>query len=192
VSAVRPLTTTEYAVLGTVGFGEISGYDLAKAAARSIDYMWAPSRSQIYKVLPRLVEFGYTRMRDVEQRSRPDKALYAITQSGRAALRAWIEEVEEDPPGGIGIFLMKIYFGWAAPPDAALRQLDAYRAYMERHLAAFEQIEKRLPSDEPIHSRIALSHGIARASATLQWIEETRPALTKLLRTQKPAAPRRN
>jgi hypothetical protein len=68
-----------------------------------------------------------------------------------------------------------------------LRQLDAYRAYMERHLAAFEQIQKHLPPDEPIHSRIALSHGIARVSATLQWIEQTRPMLTKRLRTQKPA-----
>jgi PadR family transcriptional regulator AphA len=170
-------------VLGTVAFGETSGYDLAKAVARSIDYMWAPSRSQIYKVLPRLVELGYARARDVEQRSRPDKALYAITRSGRAVLRQWVEEVEEDPPGAVGVFLMKIYFGWAAPPEAALRQLDAYRVYMERRLAAFKQIERNLPPDEPIHSQIAVRHGIARVAATLQWIERTRPVLKKHLRT---------
>ena len=48
----------EYAILGLLARGESSGYDLARAADRSIAYMWAPSRSQIYKVLPRLVAWG--------------------------------------------------------------------------------------------------------------------------------------
>ncbi|HSP71905.1 MAG TPA: PadR family transcriptional regulator [Gaiellaceae bacterium] len=177
METTRQPTTTELAVLGLLAFGESSGYDLARAAARSIGYMWAPSRSQIYKVLPRLVALGLAVGRPVEQQARPDKELYRITDDGLAALRAWVEQVEEEPAGGTGVFLLKLFFGWAAAPAAALGQLDAYRRLIERRLAAFEEMERGLPADEPPHSRIALRHGIARARATLAWADETRATL---------------
>jgi len=164
------LTTTEYGVLGLLAFGESSGYDLARAATRSIDYMWAPSRSQIYKVLPRLVAAGYAESREVEQRGRPDKAVYRITPGGLAALRAWVETVEEASPG---VFAMKLFFAWTASPEAAHEQLALYRSQAERHLAEFEEMERNLSSrDDPVHSRVALRHGILRARATLEWAKE--------------------
>jgi PadR family transcriptional regulator AphA len=169
----RELTTTEYAVLGLLAFGESSGYDLARAASRSIGYMWAPSRSQIYKVLPRLVAWGQAESREVEQRGRPDKALYRITQAGLDELRSWVETIEDEPAGGQQIFLLKLFFGWVAPPAAASEQLTRYRGLLERRLAEFEEMERSLPSrGEPVHSRVALRHGILRARATLEWAEE--------------------
>jgi PadR family transcriptional regulator, regulatory protein AphA len=181
METARDLTTTEFAVLGLLGFGEASGYDLARSAARSIGYMWAPSRSQIYKVLPRLVSFGYATSREVAQRTRPDKALYRITDEGRAALEAWVSAVEDEPQGGSAVFLLKLFFGWAAAPEATLRQLDAYRALLERRLGEFQEIERNLAPDEPVHSLIALRHGSARATATLAWAAETRAALEEQL-----------
>lgn len=175
----RKLTTTEYAVLGMVAYGEASGYELARAAARGIAFIWRPSRSQIYKVLPRLASFGLVRSREVEQRGRPDKALYRITSEGRAALRAWIEEVEERPAGGTSVFLLKILYAWLAPPEAGLAQLDAYRRRMEETVAHFEELAHALPDDEPVHSAIAVRHALARGRATLDWIEETRRMLER-------------
>jgi DNA-binding PadR family transcriptional regulator len=164
------LTTTEYGVLGLLAFGESSGYDLSRAATRSIGYMWAPSRSQIYKVLPRLVAAGYADSREVEQRGRPDKAIYRITPAGLAALRAWVETIEEASPG---VFVMKLFFAWTASPEAAHEQLALYRSQAERHLAEFEEMERNLSSrDDPVHSRVALRHGILRARATLEWAKE--------------------
>lgn len=169
--------TTEYAVLGLLAFGESSGYDLDRSARRSIDYMWAPSRSQIYKVLPRLVEQGLAQSRAIEQRSRPDKALFRITPSGLTALRSWVERVEEDPPGGGAVFLLKLFFAWVTAPKAGQAQLEAYRNLLERHLDEFEGMERAPRRDEPVHSLIALRHGIARARATLAWVDEARMLL---------------
>jgi DNA-binding PadR family transcriptional regulator len=164
------LTPTEYGVLGLLAFGESSGYDLSRSATRSIGYMWAPSRSQIYKVLPRLVAVGYAESREVEQRGRPDKAIYRITPAGLAALRAWVETVEEASPG---VFVMKLFFAWTASPEAAREQLTLYRSQAQRHLAEFEEMERNLSSsDDPVHSRVALRHGILRAQATLEWAKE--------------------
>jgi DNA-binding PadR family transcriptional regulator len=135
--------------------------------------MWAPSRSQIYKVLPRLVAWGLAESREIEQRDRPDKALYRITEAGLEALRSWIGTEEADPPGGAAVFLMKLFFAWVAEPAAARAQLALYRRSVGSHLAAFEEMARGLPGrDEPVHSRIALRHGILRARATLEWADE--------------------
>ncbi len=183
------LTTTEYAVLGLVAYRECSGYDLARGAARGIGYIWAPSRSQIYKVLRRLGARGLVASRAVEQQGRPDKALYRITTDGRAALAAWIEEVEDEPTGGPSVFLLKILFAWAAPPEAGLAQLEAYRRHLEATVAHFEELARGLPDDEPVHSLAALRHGIARGRITLEWIERTRPTLIALRGANRHAAP---
>ena len=159
-------------MLGLVAEGPRSGYDLAQVAARSTGYLWAPSRSQIYKVLPRLGERGLARSTAVEQHGRPDKSVYELTAAGCRTLRTWVETVEDDPAGGAPVFLLKILFGFVATPDAVRAQIAAYRRLLERNLAAFERQEAGLPDDEPVYSLIALRHGIARARATLAWADE--------------------
>jgi len=177
VNAPDKLTTTEYAVLGLLIFGDASGYDLSRFASRSVGYMWAPSRSQTYKVLPRLVEWDLAESREIEQRGRPDKAIYRITDKGRQMLREWIEDVEDEPSGGVGIFALKIFLAGTAPYEATLAQLNAYEGFLGRRLAAYEQMEANLPDDEPVHSRILLRHGIVRSRATLGWAQEARKTL---------------
>jgi DNA-binding PadR family transcriptional regulator len=177
VSPPENLTTTEYAVLGLLTFGDASGYDLSRLASRSVGYMWAPSKSQTYKVLPRLVEWGLAESREVEQRGRPDKAIYRITDKGVRTLRAWIEDVEDEPSGGVGVFALKLFLAGAATEEATLGQLSAYERFLGRRLAAYEDMEANLPDDEPVHSRILLRHGIVRTRATLRWAAEARKAL---------------
>ena len=92
------LTPTEAAILGLLSMGEASGYDLLKAARRSVGYFWAPAKSQLYGVLPRLVEAGLASSRTVRQASKPDKQLYRITKAGSAALRDWVNSPAPPEP----------------------------------------------------------------------------------------------
>lgn len=179
------LTTTEYAMLGLLASGESSGYDLARAADRTIAFMWAPSRSQIYKALPRLVDHGLATSREVEQRGRPDKAVYRITRAGRTTLRAWLEDDAEAPQAGGAVFLVKLLLAGAAPPEAALRQLEAYRKRVVHRLAAFEEMAENESKGQTVYARIALAHGIAQARATLAWADETRPQLEREARRRR-------
>lgn len=156
--------------------GERSGYELARRAERGIAYLWTPSRSQIYKVLPRLVAFGFARARRVEQDRRPNKALYQVTAAGLEALRAWLEEVDEEPVDPVD-FPLKVFLCDFASPETALAQLAAYRRFLERRLQAYEQMEAEeagLPRGYPGH---VLQHGLTRVRATLAWIDETTAAI---------------
>jgi PadR family transcriptional regulator, regulatory protein AphA len=173
-----PLTTTEGAVLGLVAIGPASGYDLARLAASSVAHIWTPSQSQIYKTLPRLAARGMTRTREIEQRGRPDKAVYRITRKGKAALRRWLDEVEDEPASGRVVFPLKLFFCDFASPGTAQAQLAAYRRYVVRQLERYEELRQ---GDRPFESELpglVLRHGIARVTATLDWIDQTVAALT--------------
>jgi PadR family transcriptional regulator AphA len=189
MSVPAKLTTTEYAVLGLLTVGDASGYDLSRLASRSVGYMWAPSRSQTYKVLPRLVEWGLAESHEVEQRGRPDKAIYRITDDGMRVLRTWIEHVEEEPQGGIGVFALKLFLAGAATEEATLSQLAAYEGFLSRRLDAYEEMEANLPDDEPVHSRILLRHGIVRTRATLGWAADARKELAEAYAAEHRAKP---
>jgi PadR family transcriptional regulator AphA len=171
------ITTTEGAVLGLLATaGERSGYELAKLAENGVAYLWTPSRSQIYKVLPRLVTARFARMREVEQRGRPDKALYEVTSVGLEALRAWLEEVEEEPAGGRVVFALKLFLCDFASPATALAHLAAYRRFLERRLESYERLEARAASSRRYPEHL-LRHGLARVRATLAWIDDTTAAI---------------
>ena len=157
--------------------GERSGYELAKLAENGIAYLWTPSRSQIYKVLPRLVAAGFARMREVEQRGRPDKALYQVTSVGLEALRSWLEEVEEEPAGGRVVFALKVFLCDFASPTTALAHLAAYRRYLERRLESYERLEARAAAPPRRYPEHVLQHGLARVRATLAWIDDTTAAI---------------
>ena len=171
------LTTTEGAVLGLVAFGEASGYDLARLAASSVAHIWTPSQSQIYKTLPRLTADGLTRTREIEQRGKPDKALYRITPKGRAALRRWLEEVEDEPTSGRVVFPLKLFFCDFASPGTAQAHLAAYRRYLVRRRERYEGLRQGGRPFESVLPGLVLRHGIARVDATLGWIDETAAAL---------------
>jgi PadR family transcriptional regulator AphA len=171
------ITTTEGAVLGLLAEGERSGYELAKLAEDAVVYLWTPSRSQMYKVLPRLVAAGFAGVREVEQRGRPDKAVYTITPRGVGALRAWLEEADEEPAGGRVVFALKLFFCDHASPATARAQLAAYRRYLERRLEAYEQMEPKLGTSSRSYPGHVLQHGLTRVRATLAWIDEAAAAI---------------
>ncbi|MGB2952949.1 MAG: PadR family transcriptional regulator [Gaiellaceae bacterium] len=179
------LTTTELAVLGLLARGERSGYDLHRSAERSVGYIWTPAKSQIYKVLPRLVSHGLATRRDVVQTARPDKQLYRITRSGRAALREWVEIVEPATETNRDAVLLKIFFGELTRPSVVAEHVEALRRHDTKLVEEWEAIEPRLtasPADR--HRYSTLRYGLARGRATLNWADEVLRELGLASRTR--------
>jgi PadR family transcriptional regulator AphA len=173
----QQLSTTEGAVLGLLAFGERSGYDLALLAEDSVAHLWTPSRSQIYKTLPRLVASGLARRQDVEQLRRPDKAVYRITRAGKRELRRWLDDIEEEPASGRVVFPLKFFFSVFASQATPHAQLAAYRRFLVRRLERYESLRDTPDSFDAHYARHVLEHGIRRVRETLAWIDETATAL---------------
>jgi DNA-binding PadR family transcriptional regulator len=165
-----PLSTTEAAVLGLLALnGERSGYDLLKQAERSVGHVWSPTKSHLYATLPRLVGAGLATRREVEQRDRPDKQVYRLTETGEHALREWLETV--DP--GSDDTQIRIFLGVLVSENAVAAQVRRCREDALERLELFERIdETNTRSGADRFHEYVLRLGFARARATVAWADE--------------------
>jgi PadR family transcriptional regulator, regulatory protein AphA len=182
--------TTTLVVLGLVALHPGSGYDLARLAERSVGYLWTPSRSQIYKVLPRLVAHRLATAKTVRQPDRPDKALYSITPAGRRVLRRWLSQVEVEPSGGANMFALKLFFCDLVPPRTAQAQLDGYRRFLESRLKRFQAMLRVPAQGENIFPQLVLARAITRIEATLAWVDQSSATLSAARPNPRPRPPR--
>ena len=165
------LSTTEYAVLGLLSFGERSGYDLKKAAEAGVGYVWTAAKSQVYAVLPRLVEGGHATAKHVRQDRLPDKRVYRITKRGEDAFLAWLEE-PVDYFSARSPFLLKIFFGAKMSRDVLVRHIGSKRQAAVDELAEYREIERQIKDDERSYFGYAtLRWGIAQARAWIRWAD---------------------
>jgi DNA-binding PadR family transcriptional regulator len=170
-------TRTELAVLGLLAWkGEASGYELHKLAGRTVGFIWAPARSQLYAVLKRLERDGLVSGRRVAQSDRPDKRIVALTGAGRDVLRAWLDSLEPIAPEDRDGVLLRVFFGALGSPGALQAQLRDYRERVNARLATYRELEATFdPDPDPagLHRLQSLRMGIALMQASREWTDGT-------------------
>jgi hypothetical protein len=77
------------------------------------------------------------------------------------------------------IFALKLFFCEYASKGTAHAQLAAYRRYLERRLDRYEALRESEADLGSVYPGHVLEHGIARARATLAWIDTTVSALAQ-------------
>jgi DNA-binding PadR family transcriptional regulator len=168
-------------VLGLLRDGERSGYDIQKGIERSVGYFWASAKTQIYAVLPRLVDAGLATRRDVVQQQRPDKQLYRITRLGERALRSWLEQPLE-PVRNRNELLLKLFFGERTSPEVLLGHVRARReeadALRER-LLAIDEADAGGANDR--YRAMTRRWGLEYARATIRWAADVERELEGLV-----------
>ncbi len=169
-STTGTLTTTEAAVLALLALeGEQSGYDLLKLMSKAIGHVWAPAKSQLYAVLPRMARAGLAEARTVVQSSRPDKQLYRITSAGRTSLDAWLETVE---PGSVDRFYLRLFVGGLTSPDVLIEHVDQFKLETDARLEELRAIEPtNSRSGNDFFHYFLLRHGIERAEQSIAWAD---------------------
>lgn len=171
----RPLPTTAHALLGLLALRSWTTYELAQQARRSLRHLWPLSERQLYDQAKALVRAGLATATRGRTGARP-RTVYAITDAGRAALRAWLEE----PPTGdaFGLrseALLKAFFAEQAGKAALLAQVAAVRdaAVAARDLQV-ELYERNLAEGFPFPERrhvaaLVGALGFELAAAVERW-----------------------
>lgn len=117
------LTTTSYAILGELALREWTTYELAKQMSRNVRYWWPRAESRIYEEAKRLVERGLASAERGSTGRRP-RTVYAITEAGQEALRAWLER---PPARGYALefeAVLRVFFGSLGSRQALLQVID--------------------------------------------------------------------
>ncbi len=172
--AIIPLA---YALLGLLARAPCSGYDLILRMEEPIGFFWHARRSQIYPELARLERAALVSHTVVEQRERPDKKVYAITDAGRAALASWAAAPLRIPPER-DEFMLKVYSLWLADRERALALVTDYTQQHAELLARYEAIREGMESSALDELRRIESPRFAAYATLLRGIEYERGYLS--------------
>jgi DNA-binding PadR family transcriptional regulator len=178
------LNATEFAILGLLAEGPLSGYDIKKEVEERLSHFWSQSYGHIYPMLRRLDERGLVAMSVERQEGRPDRKVYAITDDGRRALEDWFAE----PPAPSlprNELLLRIFMGRHAPAEHLLRDVRESRERAERTLAMLQAIGARVDADtgrdeDRTYWKLTLRYGLLVYRAIAEWGEEAEATLGKM------------
>jgi len=168
----------EHAILGFLQYGPSSGYDLKAVFDLSVQHFWPADQSQIYRTLTRLAEQGWAEREIVEGEDHPDRKVYHITETGRAALRDWLT-TPLPMKGGRSAPLVQVFFAGQLPDEEIL---DIFRRAAEQcraGLAQLRMIPNQCPAMIPAATSprelfcwmLTLECGIHTSEAYLAWLD---------------------
>jgi PadR family transcriptional regulator, phenolic acid-responsive transcriptional regulator len=174
-----------------------SGYDLKKVFDERIGYFWAAELSQIYPTLDRLERRRWIRGRRAPSKRGSGRRVYAITPSGRRALREWLRG---EPQLGDERFayLAQVYFMdelgdlgltlrfFRRMRDHFASKLDALRA-LDRQWAESDPHYPDVLAPEELHLQLALRKGLLSLEAHVAWCDEAIQRLGARLHGAKPS-----
>jgi PadR family transcriptional regulator AphA len=168
---------SRYALLGALSIVPMSGYDIKQLFERSIGHFWHESYGQIYPLLKQLAAEGLAIQSTEQQPGRPERHIYALTEAGWAALRAWVAAPVEEYGRPRSELLLKLFFSRHAPPALAREHLLRYRELQQLALARLAALEVELrsgqqPDPDRVYWLITLRHGVHAGQALIAWCDE--------------------
>jgi PadR family transcriptional regulator AphA len=167
------LTTTSYAVLGLLDLlGEATPYALKQALERSIENFWPVPHTTFYDEPARLAKAGY--LSESQEPGGRRRRVYALTDSGREALRKWADSPDLAPQQLRDEGLLKIFAG--ADPYIVFAKRGEWHTEKLAELEGYLEHLRAAPL-EPCHERwrgaeLTLQSGIAYHRQMLATIEE--------------------
>ncbi|HEX4804901.1 MAG TPA: PadR family transcriptional regulator [Conexibacter sp.] len=167
------LTQTSYAVLALFEhLGEATSYDLKQALERSIENFWQVPHTTAYDEPARLAGGGYLTVRQEPAGRR--RKLYALTDLGREALRAWLAEPVAAPPQLRDEVMLKVFAGADPAPLLPPRRAwhEAKLAELEGYLAIVRE------AGGPAGPERSLIAGVAYHRKMLEMLDELAAAST--------------
>lgn len=132
-----------HALLAALLAGEASGYELAKRFDVSVADFWSATPQQLYRDLDRLERDGLVEAHVVEQRRRPNKRVFTLTDAGRAELRAYSGEPAR-PAAIRDEFLVKLQAMDGGDLEAVTETAAARLARAEQKLARYDHLRDRI------------------------------------------------
>lgn len=128
-----------HGILGFLSYGKMSGYDLAKTFTPTAQFFWSAQNSQIYLELEKLEKKKLVKYRVVEQKGRPDKKMYSITEKGKEEFLRWLSESNSGSDTGFkSSFLMKVFFSVNQSKEETKHMLSAFISDLARYLEEME------------------------------------------------------
>jgi PadR family transcriptional regulator AphA len=175
----------EHAILGFLNAHARSGYDL-KTRCFDVEAkaFWSADQAQIYRTLERLKAERMVASTRRKQAGRPDRNIFEITESGRAAFGAWEAAATPLPPTR-DAFLLRVYFSGQLTDDEIRDLLGGRRGAHQARLEELRAESVELSRNHDMSPRTsamrqaAYDGAIATERATIDWLDDILEAISE-------------
>jgi PadR family transcriptional regulator, regulatory protein AphA len=140
MSSAGKLTPFSYVILALVGRGGAGPHDIVRMMREGAIF-WTTSESHYYAEPRRLASLGFLRARTQPGRTRP-RTHYELTDTGRAALTAWLAEPAAMPRVQ-NESVVKLLAADFSDDATIAASLDGVRAGIERAYRDLEEMQRR-------------------------------------------------
>jgi DNA-binding PadR family transcriptional regulator len=150
------------------------GYDLGRhfSSSTALGDIIHLSPSHLYALLGRLERDGLIEGQREEAGNRPQRRVYRLTESGRAAIECWAREPVSHPRDMRIDFPLKLFVARRLGADRASALIERQRSVFEDYIARLEGEEKPAATQEDAAFIELMRFGrIGRARAALEWLE---------------------
>jgi PadR family transcriptional regulator, regulatory protein AphA len=164
---------TRYLILGLLGEGQMSGYDIARLTKLRFRFFWSESYGQIYPELRRLAAEGL--VVEAEEGGPRGRRSWSLTASGRSALGSWLGEAGASDGARLET-LLKVSFAFAGGPGTLAKVLREFREKLESDIADLEAMESQLKAAPDHHGNhrfplMSLEFGLSTYRCWKDWAE---------------------
>jgi DNA-binding PadR family transcriptional regulator len=171
------VSQSQFAVLGLLSLGPMSGYDLKQLSEWSVGHFWREGYGQIYPTLRQLEKQRLVTKRTQRQKGKPDRNEYSLTNAGRTRLKEWLAQ-PANPEVPRNELLLKMFFGGLVPGVVTRGHLQEYKQRRKQDLRVYAEVRQRLEREQKNHPdrlfwEMTLSHGEHVARAHLAWCDES-------------------
>jgi len=163
----RRLNATAASLLGFLHEGPLSGWDLLSTARTRIGQFWSITPSQVYRELAALEADGLIVAGESGAR---DRRPYALTEAGREAFAAWIEN-EPGPENIRYPLLLTLAFGAHLKPGVLAAFLQRHRAEHAARRDHYAQVVASAGPELDPYGRATLDFGLRYETAVLEWFD---------------------
>ena len=182
-----------HAILGSLEYCPMSGYDLKKFFDQSVAHFWSATQSHIYKALENLEKDGMVESQVIQQEGKPNRKQYQITDEGRGELRRWVS-TPLPIDGAREAWLIQVFFAHNLANEEIVnlfeKRIEALREYLssceiaQTHIGeSYKQVEvKRLRE----LWQLTLDYGMSYYENEIAWLEKTLPRVRKLPKMEMP------
>jgi DNA-binding PadR family transcriptional regulator len=169
-----PRTPLALAVMTLLMERPMHPYEMkSKMKERGHDQVIRLKGGSIYDTVERLEEGGFiTSQAPSREGRRPERTVYAITESGREEITAWMREMLAQPVNDYPQFAAALAFLAVLDKDEVVRLLRARTALLESQIARNEKVLEDLQTIQRIPRLflVEAEYGVVVSRAEVEWV----------------------
>jgi PadR family transcriptional regulator, regulatory protein AphA len=175
----------ECALLGFLGKGPKTGYELQKKIERTINYFWTSTQSQVYRTLKKMEQDALIVSTIHYQDEKPNKKIYSITRKGKEELKQWLSTPIKIPSHR-NPFLVQLFFSGRSNKKRIKLNLLHYKKEMEERVAFLTSPETKhmaksgTSTIERFIYTSLVNNGIHVLQSEIDWVDQTLQELENL------------